>query len=149
MKQRYTFSRKSPEKIICDCFTNRHWHFYGWARCPYIVYTVAPTGIQLFVEELFSFSLLKIFGLLLHCEGLPLWNRQQHTFSSSPLPLNLLDSCCSRTSTNNNKNHALVLSTFKSSCAEGREEEEIDTVWTILSGSQSYSPCTAAGYLRF
>lgn len=70
---------------------------------------MAPTGIQLFVEELFSFSLLKIFGLLLHCEGLPLWNGQQHNFSSLPLPLNLLDSCCSRTSTNNHKNHGLVL----------------------------------------
>lgn len=100
--------------------------------CPYIVYTMAPTGIQLFVEELFSFSLLKIFGLLLHCEGLPLWNGRQHTFSSFPLPLNLLDSCCSRTSANNNKCNGLVLSTFKCSCAEGMEGEETDTVWSWI-----------------
>lgn len=38
----------------------------------YIVLTVVPTRVQLFVKECFDPGLVEVFGLLLHCERLPL-----------------------------------------------------------------------------
>lgn len=45
----------------------------------YIVFTVVPSRVQLFVKERLYPGLLEVFGFLLHCKRLPLWAGRRHT----------------------------------------------------------------------
>lgn len=45
----------------------------------YIVFTVVPSRVQLFVKERLYPGLLEVFGFLLHCKRLPLWAGWRHT----------------------------------------------------------------------